>query len=70
MLSPSFSLRSWGRWSLIAAVMLLQACATVANPDRRDPMEALNRNIFGFNDAVDMVLLKPVATIYRETTPS
>lgn len=70
MFSPSFSLRSWGRWSLIAAVMLLQACATVANPDRRDPMEALNRNIFGFNDAVDMVLLKPVATIYRETTPS
>lgn len=70
MFSPSFSLRSLGRWSALAVLVLLQACATVANPDRRDPMEALNRSVFGFNDAVDTVLLQPVATIYRQATPN
>lgn len=68
--SAFIHLRSVGRWSALAVLVLLQACATVANPDRRDPMEALNRNIFGFNDAVDTVVLKPVATVYREVTPS
>lgn len=70
MFSPSFSLHSLGRWSALAVLVLLQACATVANPDRRDPMEALNRSVFGFNDAVDTVLLQPVATIYRQATPN
>jgi phospholipid-binding lipoprotein MlaA len=70
MFSASFNLLSLGRWSVIAVLVFLQACATVANPDRRDPMEALNRNIFGFNDAVDTVLLQPVATIYRQATPN
>lgn len=70
MFSPSLSLRSLARWSALLVLVLLQACATVANPDRRDPMEALNRNIFGFNDAVDTALLQPIATIYRGVTPN
>ena len=57
------------RWAAVAAVLLLQACATVANPDARDPLESWNRGVFGFNDAVDRAVLKPVATVYRDATP-
>jgi phospholipid-binding lipoprotein MlaA len=69
MLDPSFRLKNLGRWSLLAVLVLLQACATVANPDRRDPMESFNRKVFGFNDAVDTVLLKPLSTVYRDVAP-
>lgn len=54
---------------LLTVLVLLQACATVANPDRRDPIESLNRKIFNFNDAVDSAVVKPVATVYRDVTP-
>lgn len=69
-------LHHWGvrservaRWSLLAAVVVLQACATVANPDPRDPMESWNRGVFQFNDAVDRAVVKPVATAYRDVLP-
>ena len=54
----------------IALVALLQGCATVANPDPRDPLESINRTVFGFNDAVDRAVLKPVATAYVNTVPA
>lgn len=50
-------------------LVLLQACASVPNPDRRDPWEPLNRGVFGFNEAVDKAVVKPVATAYRDVTP-
>ncbi len=59
----------FARWALMASLILLQACATVASPDRRDPLESLNRSIFGFNDRLDTALVKPVATVYRDVTP-
>jgi phospholipid-binding lipoprotein MlaA len=34
-----------------------------------DPLEPLNRGIFAFNDAVDGVLLRPVARLYDRWTP-
>lgn len=34
-----------------------------------DPLEPLNRLIFGINDLVDFVLLRPVAEIYRAIVP-
>ena len=59
------------RWMLgITLVALLQGCATVANPDPRDPLESINRTVFGFNDAVDRAVLKPVATAYVNTVPA
>ncbi|WP_342618804.1 VacJ family lipoprotein [Rhodoferax sp. GW822-FHT02A01] len=58
-----------GRWLLVAALVALQGCATVAHPDPRDPMESFNRAMFGFNDKVDTVVLKPVAKGYRAVTP-
>jgi phospholipid-binding lipoprotein MlaA len=38
-----------------------------ANP--ADPWEAFNRKMFGFNDAIDNAILKPVATAYRAVVP-
>jgi phospholipid-binding lipoprotein MlaA len=57
------------RWALIACLGMLQACATVANPDPRDPLESFNRGVFGFNDVVDRAVIKPTATVYRDVTP-
>lgn len=59
----------FARWALMATLILLQACATVASPDRRDPLEAMNRSIFDFNDRLDTAVVKPVATVYRDVTP-
>ncbi len=59
------------RWlAFFVIVLSLQGCATVANPDPRDPLESMNRTVFGFNDAVDRAVLKPVATAYKATLPS
>jgi len=59
----------WGRWLSLMALVALQGCATVANPDPRDPMESFNRAMFGFNDKVDAAVIKPVAKGYRAVTP-
>ena len=51
-------------------LVLLQGCATVAQPNARDPLESFNRTMFGFNEKVDAAVLKPVATGYRAITPN
>jgi phospholipid-binding lipoprotein MlaA len=48
----------------------LTGCATGPNANPADPLEPFNRSMFKFNDAVDQAVLKPVATVYREVTPS
>lgn len=63
-------LRVTSRWMLLAVLLGLQACATVKNPDPRDPIESFNRGVFGFNDAVDRNIAKPVAQGYVAITPS
>lgn len=48
--------------------MLAAGCATTSHhPD--DPLEAVNRGVFAFNDAVDTYALKPVAQGYQTVTP-
>jgi len=59
----------FARWALVACLGLLQACATVANPDPRDPLESFNRGVFKFNDVLDQAVIKPTATVYRDATP-
>lgn len=68
---------------LVAAFMatILAGGAAMAQDDREglvvansagavdDPIEPVNRAVHGFNDVVDNVLLKPVATIYRDAVP-
>ena len=52
-----------------AGLLLLQGCASGPGANPADPLEPLNRAIFGFNEGVDRVVLKPVATAYRDVTP-
>jgi phospholipid-binding lipoprotein MlaA len=47
---------------------LLSGCATPSgNP--ADPLEPFNRAMFGFNDALDTAVVKPVAKGYRAVLP-
>ncbi len=62
---------------LVMAISLgVAACATAPQGEGGghaaevyDPLEGLNRHVFAFNDAVDTVLIRPAAFIYREATP-
>jgi phospholipid-binding lipoprotein MlaA len=62
-----------GRWVRMVGAVLLVAgatgCATTGPADPRDPLEGYNRAIFSFNDGFDQVLMKPVATAYRDVLP-
>lgn len=65
-------LRAWhgARYGgALALLMLSTACATGPNANPRDPAEPFNRGVYAFNDAVDRAVLKPVATVYRDTLP-
>jgi phospholipid-binding lipoprotein MlaA len=52
---------------LIAALVLASACSTKSNAD--DPLEGYNRGMFRVNEALDTVLIRPVAKGYRYITP-
>lgn len=58
------------RAALLAAALMLSACATGPNANPRDPLEPFNRGVYSFNDAVDRAVVKPVATAYRDVLPS
>jgi len=63
-------LRGIGRLGAAALLAgLLSACATTGGGSARDPLEPLNRAIFGFNEKFDEVLMKPVAQGYRAVLP-
>lgn len=58
-------------WATAAVLLaLLQGCATAPGGNPSDPFESFNRSVFSFNDKVDMAVIKPVATVYRDVTPS
>lgn len=62
--------RPLGRWCAPVVVFVaLAGCASGPDANPRDPFEPLNRKVTAFNDAVDGVVLKPVATVYRDITP-
>lgn len=67
---PVCSMATLLRAALVLCALLLSGCATVPNPDARDPWESWNRGVFGFNEAVDAAVLKPVATGYQTVTPT
>jgi phospholipid-binding lipoprotein MlaA len=48
---------------------VLSGCASVGDPDPRDPLEPMNRAVSRFNDTVDNALFKPVAKGYKTVTP-
>jgi phospholipid-binding lipoprotein MlaA len=65
--SESRAPRWTARMALVVMALSLAACATT---NSRDPLEPMNRKIFGFNEAVDQVLIKPVAAGYAQVVPS
>ena len=54
--------------ALAASVVLLSGCASTGNPD--DPLEGYNRGMFGFNEQLDKVVVKPAAQAYEFVLPS
>ncbi len=58
---------AFARKCSVLAIVLLVGCASTAN--QRDPLEPLNRAVYGFNDGFDRVIAKPVAEGYRSMVP-
>ncbi|MEO6352652.1 MAG: VacJ family lipoprotein [Oxalobacteraceae bacterium] len=56
------------RIGALGLALALSGCATGSNP--QDPLESYNRAMFGFNDKLDMVVVKPAATVYQDLLPS
>lgn len=54
---------------LVASLAIVGCLAGCATAQRPDPLEPMNRKVFAFNDAIDRAVLKPVATVYRDTVP-
>ncbi len=52
--------------AVLSLGMLLTACATAQRPD---PLEPMNRSVFAFNEAVDVAVIKPVATVWHDLLP-
>lgn len=52
-----------------AALLVAVAAGCATNGDPRDPIEGFNRAMFGFNEAFDEAIGKPVATAYRDVIP-
>jgi phospholipid-binding lipoprotein MlaA len=65
-LSP---LRALAATTLALSLVVLAGCATVAHPNPRDPWEGFNRHAYNFNEGLDRIVLKPVATLYRDKVP-
>ena len=57
--------------SPIAGALLLSACATPGQYvlAERDPLEKVNRGVWGVNQAADKVVIKPVTQVYRAVAP-
>ncbi len=55
--------------TLVTVVMitLMSGCATV---DNNDPLEAINRGVYKFNDVSDKAVFKPIAGAYKAVIPS
>lgn len=53
----------------LAADEKAQEDEAVQEADDNDPLEGLNRVFFEINDALDTVLLRPIAWVYREVVP-
>jgi phospholipid-binding lipoprotein MlaA len=72
-MNPTSSLRLLRRARgllLAGAVALLAGCATGPGVNPHDPLERFNRDMTTLNDNVDLVVLRPTATLYREYVPA
>lgn len=62
--------------ALLIMPLALSACATssagakYSSKEMADPIEPVNRAIFGFNEFLDKILIEPVAKLYKAVIPS
>lgn len=76
------SRRSWLGAALVLWALSLGGCATITSfsaskmaastgptTEQTDPWERFNRAVFGFNEALDVTLVKPLAETYRAVVP-
>lgn len=54
---------------LLVPSIFLSGCSTVANKVPHDPWEGFNRQVYVFNDTLDIYALKPAAKGYKAVTP-
>ena len=55
---------------LLGLAILLSGCATSpTSQENSDPLEAMNRSVFSFNEKADKYALKPVALGYKTIAP-
>lgn len=52
----------------LVAAAILTGCASM-NDEARDPLEPLNRHIFAVNQAIDVVIIRPISVAYRDIVP-
>ncbi len=57
------------RIAVAAAVLLFASGCATTGGEARDPFEGFNRSMYGFNQAIDEAVVKPVATAYKNTLP-
>lgn len=56
--------------TFVAALLLALALPVQAQSDSPvDPFESMNRAVFGFNEALDRAVLKPLAQVYVDVVP-
>jgi phospholipid-binding lipoprotein MlaA len=67
--SPPLYKRPLAIGSTLAALALVSGCATVNNPNPRDPFESYNRTMYAINYNIDKALFRPIASAYHTLTP-
>jgi len=55
---------------MLTLLALAGGCATTGTADARDPLEGLNRSVFGFNKFMDKALFDPVGKVYKKVIPN
>jgi phospholipid-binding lipoprotein MlaA len=56
--------------ALALAILPLGGCATMGQEaDANDPLEPINRVVWGVNEGVDILLIRPAADTYRTVVP-
>ncbi|HUS23595.1 MAG TPA: VacJ family lipoprotein [Candidatus Binatia bacterium] len=61
--------RIYLRASAAASLLMASACAHTPADDPSDPLEAVNRKVYVFNETADRYLLRPVAKGYDKAMP-
>ncbi len=70
MIQPWFQTLARRLTGVAAALLFSLALPVQAQADSpADPLESMNRAVFGFNEALDRAVLKPLAQVYVDVVP-